>query len=148
MRNELFFSSKFDEWETPPEFFAALDALYHFDLDVAASEKNAKCEYFFDREVDGLKQSWRGRRCWLQPPYGRGTELWTAKAVQETRAAATVVVALLPARTDTQWFHRHVLPYAHVGYVEGRLTFVGAAAPAPFPSIVVTWPAAEARVRT
>jgi site-specific DNA-methyltransferase (adenine-specific) len=72
---------------------------------------------------------------------------WTAKAVEETRHTSTLVVALLPARTDTQWFHRHVLPYAHVGYVEGRLTFVGASAPAPFPSIVVTWPAA-ARVRT
>lgn len=129
--NSGMFSSKTDLWETPQDFFDALNEEFNFELDVCALPENAKCERYFTPEQDGLTQEWSGT-CWCNPPYGREIGKWIEKAAKST---ATVVM-LLPARTDTRWFHEWVLPCAEIRWIKGRLKFGGAANSAPFPSMV------------
>lgn len=132
MNNNLMFSSKTDLWETPQDLFDKYDTIYHFETDVCALTENAKCKRFFTPEMDGLKQEWTGV-CWCNPPYGRQIGKWCEKAV---KSFATVVM-LLPARTDTKWFHDWVLPYGKIEFLRGRLKFGGCDNPAPFPSMIV-----------
>ena len=127
-----------DEWETPQDFFDMLDRKYHFTLDVCATPSNAKCPLFFTRAEDGLSQPWRGI-CWMNPPYGREIGLWIKKAYKSSLETGTVVVCLLPARTDTRWWHEYVMAYAeNIEFIRGRLRFSGKAA-APFPSALVVF---------
>ena len=97
------FSSNTDLWETPQKFFDKLDAIYHFELDVCALPSNAKCKRFYTPEQNALIQPWCGI-CWMNPPYGRGIGQWVKKAYDSSLLGATVV-CLLPARTDTAWWH-------------------------------------------
>ena len=129
------------EWETPWELFRKIDSLYHFTLDVCATPENKKCERFFSKADDGLAQEWKGV-CWMNPPYGRDVEPWIKKAYKAADSGAAVVVALLPARTDTKWFHRYIYGKAEVRFLEGRVKYVrkdGKSGPAPFPSMIVVW---------
>ena len=136
--NSVLFSSEKEDWETPLEFFNKLDGEFHFDLDVCASPQNAKCKEFFTKEQNGLEQSWRNRTCWMNPPYGKSIGNWMKKAEEESRLSGALVVCLVPARTDTKWFHDCVLKaQAEVRFVRGRIKFVGATASAPFPSVIV-----------
>ena len=132
MNTEVMFSSKTPEWETPREFFRALDAEFHFTVDVCATKENAKCPEYFDREQDGLAQEWRGGVFWCNPPYGRDIGKWVQKAAQ----AAGTVVMLLPARTDTAWFHDYIYGNAEIRFIRGRLKFGDGKNSAPFPSMV------------
>ena len=132
------FSSRRKDWETPPDLFAELDAEFGFDLDVCALPHNTKCRDYFTPHLDGLQQTWAPRTCWMNPPYGRVIKDWVAKAYEAALCGATVV-GLLPSRTDTQWFHRHIWKHAEIRYIEGRITFVGAENAAPFPSMIVVW---------
>jgi phage N-6-adenine-methyltransferase len=129
------FSTASAEWETPPELFALLHREFAFTLDVCATRKNRKCPNYFTREDDGLRQTWRDM-CWMNPPYGRLIGVWVEKARCESTRTSTVV-SLLPARTDTSWWHDHVMNAREIRLLRGRLTFVGATSPAPFPSAVV-----------
>ena len=135
MNADVMFSSKTDLWETPRDFFDKLDAEFHFNLDVCALPENAKCAAFYSPDVDGLSQPWYGN-CWCNPPYGRQVGRWVAKAAQSAAEGATVVM-LLPARTDTAWFHDYIYGRAEVRFVRGRLKFGGSTNSAPFPSMVV-----------
>lgn len=130
------YSSKRHDWETPQDFFDALDSEFGFDLDAAASEGNAKCPDYYDEADDGLSQDWGGRTVWLNPPYGRQIGRWVAKAAEEASKPGTTVVLLVPARTDTRWFHDHLYGNAELRFVRGRLKFGGAENSAPFPSMV------------
>lgn len=132
--NRVHFSSATDLWETPQSFFDELNREFHFETDVCAMPENAKCEKYFTPEHDGLKQEWTGV-CWCNPPYGRQIGKWVEKAA---KSDATVVM-LVPARTDTAWFHDWILPFAEVRFVRGRLKFGGAENSAPFPSMVVIY---------
>ena len=76
------------------------------------------------------------------PPYGRNiTGKWVKKAHDTLKSARnrTVVVMLIPARTDTKWFHEYIYdkPNVEIRFLKGRLKFVGAEHSAPFPSMVV-----------
>jgi phage N-6-adenine-methyltransferase len=132
---KAYFKSKTTEWATPQAFFEALDREFHFMLDVAAQPDNAKCPQYFTPEENGLVQPWKGI-CWMNPPYGKASSQWVAKAYESAQQGATVV-CLLPARTDTKWWQRYCLPPTEVRFVAGRLTFGGANNPAPFPNAVV-----------
>lgn len=132
MSMEVHYSSKTDLWETPQSFFDELNREFHFETDVCALPENAKCDKFYTPDQDGLKQDWSGV-CWCNPPYGRQIGKWVEKAA---KSDATVVM-LLPARTDTKWFHDWVLPFAEIRFVKGRLKFGGAEHNAPFPCMVV-----------
>lgn len=135
------FSSKKHDWATPWTLFREWNVRFGpFDLDVCATAQNAKCKNFFSPEDDGLSQVWHGI-CWMNPPYGRALPRWISKAVAEVRTChASRVVCLLPARTDTAWWHSCVLPYAaEIHYLRGRIRFEGAGSSAPFPSAVAVF---------
>lgn len=130
------FKSAIVEWGTPPDLYAALDKEFAFDFDPCRP----------DSVWDGRAVSWTGRRVFCNPPYGRGVDQWLAKGPE-----AIVAVFLLPARTDTAWFHDHALHATEIRFFRGRLRFsAGHVAPregwlgdaAPFPSMLVIYRAA------
>jgi phage N-6-adenine-methyltransferase len=130
------FSSKTDLWATPQDLYDKYHARYLFELDVCATAENAKCSRYFTIEDDGLAQEWRGR-CWMNPPYGREIGAWMAKA-WSSAAAGALVVCLVPARTDTAWWHDYAIK-GEVEFLRGRLKFGGHKNSAPFPSAVVVF---------
>lgn len=128
-------SSKTVEWATPPDLFQKLDAEFRFTLDPCATKENAKCKKFFTKEDDGLVQSWKGERVFCNPPYGRKIGMWVRKCAERE---ADISVMLIPARTDTKWFHGLIYGYADiVRFLPGRLYFGDGTGRAPFPSMVV-----------
>ncbi len=163
--NRVHFSSQSCEWTTPQEAFDQLNAEFHFTLDACASEANYKCVSFFSKENNGLIQDWvkasKGGAIFVNPPYNKpeqpckakchkkicakrgyhcqqyqpGTGDWVAKAFEQSQRGVTVVM-LLPARTDTEWFHHYCLR-GELRAVKGRLNFNGASNGAPFPSMIV-----------
>jgi len=128
------FSSVTDLHETPQDFFDKLNEEFHFTLDVCATDENAKCENYYTKQDDGLKQLWQGI-VWMNPPYGREIGRWMEKADKSSKNGATVV-CLVPARTDTKWWHEYVIHH-EVRFIKGRLKFGNAKNSAPFPSAVI-----------
>lgn len=139
MNTKLHFSSATDRWSTPQELFDAMDAMYKFDLDVCADKDNAKCVKYYTKEQNAFHQVWHrdGKRIWMNPPYGRKIINWIRKAYVESQHGV-VVVCLLPARTDTLWFH-DLCTYGDITFLRGRLKFGGAKNSAPFPSMIVVF---------
>jgi phage N-6-adenine-methyltransferase len=137
MNNDLMFSSATDLWATPQWVFDALDKVFRFEVDVCALPENAKCPQYYSPEDDGLSQDWIGT-CWMNPPYGRGIGAWVEKAYKSAKDHGSTVVCLLPARTDTRWWHDYCA-LGEVYFVRGRLKFGDAANSAPFPSAVVVF---------
>lgn len=135
MINSGLFTSNTDEWATPQELFDKLDEEFHFDLDVCASKENAKCKRFFTKEQDGLKQKWGGYTVFCNPPYGRKIKDWVKKCAQHEGTA----VMLLPARTDTAWFHDYILGKGEIRFIRRRIHFGGSKYDAPFPSMIVVY---------
>ena len=138
MNTEVMFSSKTDLWETPQDLFNRLDAEFGFDLDACALPQNAKCAAYYTTEQDGLSQPWDGV-VWCNPPYGRNIGKWVQKAHEENRRNNNYIVMLLPARTDTRWFHDYILGKTEIRFIRGRLKFGGSKNSAPFPSMVVVF---------
>lgn len=110
-------------WATPPELFAKLDAEFHFTLDPCATSKSAKCARFFTEDNDGLKQDWGIERVFMNPPYGSEIRPWIAKA-KNSAARGALVVGLLPAETDSDWFHQHIVDVAEIRFIRGRIRFL------------------------
>jgi len=131
------FSSATCEWATPMNLFSALNEEFHFGIDVCATPENAKCQNFFTEKVNGLVQNWGGYgTIWCNPPYGKEIGKWVHKAYETSKSGETVVM-LLPARTDTQWFHDYIYGKAAIRFIRGRLKFGGSKYNAPFPSMIV-----------
>lgn len=137
MNTAVMFSSNTDMWATPQDFFDVINKEFNFTVDVCATAENTKCSLFFTPEQDGLKQKWEGI-CYMNPPYGRSIGKWIQKAYNSSKEGA-VVVGLLPARTDTKWFHEYIYNKAEIRFIKGRLKFGGCKNSAPFPSMVVIW---------
>src|ERR1051326_5098786 len=136
-RLKVHFKSSSKIWPTPQPFFNTLNAEFGFTLDVCAIPQNAKCINLFLPEEDGLKQRWQGI-CWMNPPYGRTIGQWIKKAYESAQEGATVV-CLVPARTDTSWWHTWVVRSDEVRFIRGRLKFGDSKNSAPFPSAVVVF---------
>jgi site-specific DNA-methyltransferase (adenine-specific) len=136
------FSSKTDMWETPQDLFDRLNEKYRFTLDVCATVDNAKCSKFFTPEMDGLAQDWKDHVCWMNPPYGREIGKWVKKAYESSlpqwQHLGATVVCLLPARTDTKWWHDYAMK-GKIEFIRGRLKFGGHKNSAPFPSAIVVF---------
>lgn len=134
-------TAKSHEWGTPQWLFDELNKEFGpFTLDPCATAENAKCDKFYTKEQNGLEQSWAGETVFMNPPYGREIAHWVKKAHEEWMIAAVTTVALLPARTDTRWFHDHICKKGpEIRFLKGRLRFGGATNSAPFPSMVVIW---------
>lgn len=136
MNKELFFSSKTNEWETPLDFFNDINKEFNFNLDPCATDYNHKCSKYFTLLEDGLLQSWGGYRVFCNPPYGRELHKWVEKAYKE-KDRAELIVMLIPARTDTKYFHEYIYHKAEIRFIRGRLKFGNAINGAPFPSMLV-----------
>ena len=136
MKTETLFSSRSDEWETPQDFFNKLNEEFSFTLDACATQENAKCNRYFTKADDALQQRWTGN-VWCNPPYTKGIASWAEKASESVRDGADVVVLLVPARTDTRWFHDWIYrkPNVEIRFVKGRLKFGESRNNAPFPSM-------------
>ena len=143
-----FNKDKFDsvtvEWETPIEFFAPLNEEFNFTLDVAATQLNKKVEKCFTLEDNGLEKSWKNEVCWMNPPYGREMTKWILKAKIESEQNNVTIVCLIPARTNTSWWHNICLKASEIRFVLGRPKFGGAKHGLPFPlALVIFSPYAE-----
>ena len=140
MNTDVMFSSATDEWETPQELFDKLDSEFHFELDVCANESNHKCDKYYTKAQDGLSMPWTAEcAIWCNPPYGREIGKWVSRAWHAS--SDTTVVVLLPARTDTRWFHDYIYkkPNVEVRFIKGRLKFGNSKNSAPFPSMIVVF---------
>ena len=137
MINKGLFTSKKQDWETPQDFYDNLDEEFHFTLDPCASHDSHKCEKYYTIEDDGLSKSWEGETVFMNPPYGRVIGHWMKKAREESLKPNTRVVCLVPARTDTRWFHDNCMD-AELRFIKGRIRFSGKD-PAPFPSMIVVF---------
>ena len=138
MNPDVMFSSATDNWSTPQDFFDKLNDEFHFTLDVCADENNHKCEHYYTKEIDGLSRPWVGT-IWCNPPYGRKIGEWVRRAYISSQIGSATVVMLLPARTDTRWFHDYIYNKSNteIRFIKGRLKFGGCKNSAPFPSMVV-----------
>lgn len=136
---EAMFSSKTDDWSTPKEFFNKLDITYKFTLDPCSTAMNAKCRLYFTEETNGLEESWEGHHVFMNPPYGRDIGKWIKKAFEESQKENTMVVALIPSRTDTKYWHDYCMKANMIYFVKGRLKFGESKNSAPFPSAVVVF---------
>lgn len=136
----VMFSSKTNDWSTPQDFYDELDNEFGFTLDPCADEYNHKCNKYFTEEDDGLLQDWGGEIVFCNPPYGKAIKDWVRKAYIEGCKPNTTVVLLIPARTDTQYFHDYVYHEAkEIRFIKGRLKFGDSKNAAPFPSMVVIY---------
>lgn len=159
--NKGMLTSKRQDWETPQEFFDALDREFHFVLDVAATRGNAKCKNFFTEEDNGLEQNWGGIEqingpfpntlartgaVWCNPPCSKQLGKWVKKASEESKKGVTVVM-LIPSRTETRWFHDYIYnkDNVEIRFVKGRIRFSGSSVNAPFPSMVVVFHGSDRR---
>lgn len=122
-------------WVTPREVFDPIQSEFHLEVDAAASADNALLPEYWTEETDAFKQDWTGRRVWCNPPYGRQIGRWVE---QFANAPAQIVVALLPARTDTRWFHQHIYrnPRCETRFLPGRIKFSNSTGPGKFPSML------------
>jgi site-specific DNA-methyltransferase (adenine-specific) len=134
---DAMFSSKSAEWATPQHFFDKLEEFFGtFTLDPCSNASNYKVKNHFTEKDDGLAQDWGGHNVFMNPPYGRTIKHWVEKAYNESRKENTTVVALLPARTDTKYWHEFVMKAEALYFVKGRLKFGNGDGSAPFPSVV------------
>ena len=140
MNKELMFSSTTDLWATPQDFFDKLNEEFNFNLDPCSTHENAKCEKHFTLEEDGLVQDWGGHIVFCNPPYGKEIKKWVKKCYEEGQKENTTVVMLIPARTDTSYFHDYIYNIAsEIRFIRGRLKFGDSKNSAPFPSMVVVY---------
>jgi phage N-6-adenine-methyltransferase len=132
----LHFSSATVEWSTPQWLFDALDAEFGFTLDPCSTHENAKCHRHFTMEENGLLRDWTDERVFMNPPYGEEIGPWMAKAHGAATHDRATVVCLVPARTDTEWWHSYAMKH-EVRLLKGRLKFGECKDPAPFPSAII-----------
>lgn len=137
MKHTAAFMSEKQDWTTPRPFFDHWNDRYSFTLDAAAEPHNALCDRYFTPEDDALSQDWTGS-VWVNPPYTAGIGKWVRKGFEEAQKGATVVM-LIPARTETRWWHDYVMRSAEIWLIKGRMRFGGSPINAPFPSCVVVF---------
>jgi len=143
MAHPVHYSSAFASWRTPRGVFDDLHAEFDFTVDGCSSDENALLERHWTERDEPLLKSWTGERVFINPPYGRQISRWMEKAW--TESAHALIVALVPSRTDTAWWHDYVMRSSEIRFVRGRLEFAGHVKEnpdshnAPFPSAIVVW---------
>ena len=134
------FLSKTNEWTTPQTLFDELNNEFNFTLDPCCTKENAKCKKFYTMAEDGLSQTWANEVVFMNPPYGREIGKWVEKAYNEHKKNNITVVCLIPARTDTTYWHKYIFGKAtEIRYIKGRLKFGESKNGAPFPSAIVVY---------
>ena len=138
MINKGLFTSDKDNWQTPKWLFDKLNKHFKFDLDVCADDLNALCDKYYTSYDSCLDKDWE--MCnFMNPPYGREISKFVKKAYDEWLNNDCTTVALLPARTDTKWFHNSIYNKSHIYFIRGSLKFNDQPNSAPFPSMIVFW---------
>jgi site-specific DNA-methyltransferase (adenine-specific) len=142
-RFETLFHSDRQDWTTPPEVFDPLHREFCFDLDAAASADNSLAPSFISKEEDALRTEWgEGRRVWVNPPFGTkgngSLKQWVTRAYEQSRKGNLVVI-LIPARTNTTWFHDICLTHGEVRFIKGRPKFGGAKHGLPWPLCLIVF---------
>ena len=135
LESRAVFTSNSDEWATPMELFEELDREFHFNLDPCSTNENAKCELHYTIDDNGLEKSWGGYRAFVNPPYS-DIGKWVEKCYREGCKDNTLVVLLIPSRTDTRYFHNFIYQRCEIRFVKGRLKFGDGKSSAPFPSMI------------
>lgn len=147
MSLDVWYMSEKDNWETPGYLFRELDEEFHFTVDLCADDQNHKCDKYYTKENDGLKADLTGERVFCNPPYGRSE---TIKWVKKCAESGELCVMLLPARTDTAFFHDYIYEKAEIRFLRGRLHFESGGVPqdrAPFPSMIVIFRGLHGQLR-
>lgn len=144
----LMYSSKGQEWYTPLDLYRKLNDEFHFTTDPCAEPTNRlECKVFYTKLDDGLsKEEWPAGNVFVNPPYGKkgkGPE-WVKRCVNHAAQGLGTVVMLIPARTDTRWFHDFIWqkPNVEIRFIRGRLKFDNPdhkLNTAPFPSMIVVF---------
>lgn len=143
MNNDLHFSSQTNEWYTPKSVFEPLNTEFRFTLDPCCTKESAKAKRFYTIEDDGLSKNWYGEKVFVNPPYGREIGKWVKKCHDENMQNGTLCVLLIPARTDTSYWHDYIFGKAEIRFMRGRVKFerpdgtIGDAA--PFPTAIVIY---------
>ncbi len=140
------YMSESNEWATPQDLFDELDKEFHFTLDPCSTDENHKCEKYYTKETDGLSQNWGGERVFVNPPYGQEISKWVEKSYREGTKDNTLVVMLIPSRTDTRYFHDYIYQRCEIRFVKGRLKFGDGKGSAPFPSMLVIYRGAKCTI--
>jgi len=143
MNNDLMFSSKNEKWGTPQDIFDELDKEFSFTLDPCCEIDNAKCSKFYTQKENGLIQNWSNEIVFCNPPYGKQLKHWVKKCHDEALKGVKIVM-LIPARTDTIYFHDFIYHKAEIRFLKGRIKFINPDTKkvensAPFPSMVVVF---------
>lgn len=128
------------DWATPRSLFEVLHAEFGFKVDISPMDGRRIREDVLDFDGDALAVSeWGPGPVWMNPPYGRSIGNWFARAAREAKRGVTVV-ALIPARTDTSWWHDYCMG-REIRFVRGRISFENQTrrGRAPFPSAVVVF---------
>ena len=112
-----------DSWETPDYFFKLLDNQFNFTLDPCATPGNTKCKKYFTKKQDGLKQDWQGEKVFVNPPFS-DIENWVKKCYEEGQKEDTIVVMILPSRTDTKYWHNYIMKANEIWFCKGRVDFL------------------------
>jgi len=112
-----------DNWETPQYFFDLLDNEFHFTLDPCASILNHKCEKFYTKEADGLTKNWMNEIVFVNPPFKNISE-WCYKCYTEGLKNNTIVVMIIPSRTDTKYWHDFIMFAKEIRFCKGRVNFL------------------------
>lgn len=136
---EVLLSSGNNEWETPQDIFDQLNKEFCFTLDPCCTKNNAKCKKFFTKEEDGLKQDWGNESVFCNPPYSSKLQDAFVEKCYKHGIMGNTAVLLIPARTDTERFHKFIWNKSEIRFIKGRLTFSNAKNPAPFPSMIVIY---------
>lgn len=152
-KDTALFSSKSDEWTTPKWLFELLDKEFMFIVDAAAKDDNTLCDFWFK---DALTHDWYNYpfcegnvladHFFLNPPYSQ-IAAFMKKAYEESLKGATII-CLIPARTDTKYWHDYVMKAAEIRFIKGRLKFGDQVNSAPFPSVVVIFDQMSSRIRS
>lgn len=142
MVSKVLFSHKSDEWATPKALFDELNNEFDSTLDPCATDENHLCDKYYTIHDDGLKHDWNGERVFCNPLYSKISD-WCEKAFYESKSEGTIVVMLIPSRTDTKYFHDYIYNRTEIRFVKGRLKFGEGNSSAPFPSMIVIWRGAK-----
>lgn len=142
LNTDVMFSSDSNEWGTPQDLYDQLNSEFHFTLDPCSTTQNHKCDKFYTAQDNGLSKSWANETVFVNPPYGREIGDWVQKCHDENKENNSVCVMLIPARTDTKYFHRYIYHRAEIRFIEGRIKFISSdptkkSQSAPFPSMIV-----------
>ena len=141
-RLDAVWSSKSDEWSTPKELFDELNKEFGFTLDPCSTDDNHLCDKYYTVQDNGLDQAWGGERVFCNPPYSEISK-WCEKAFYESKNPNTLIVMLIPSRTDTRYFHVYFLHRTEIIFVNCRFKFGYSKNSAPFPSMIVIFRGAK-----